>query len=443
MNEKKDPPIVLVTGLTLCVNRGGPAMALSFMDLIQKELPMRFIFAVPRSRWNLEKQWAKKYGVQITPMGDITDNILRRIPRPFMRYAFFAIKRRYLSNDRLQEIYAESAWVMSEFQEAIRSSDCVININGIAFVGDGTRSWISSFHELSSSYFSKAGSKPFFRFTQSYGPFDHVLVRIIARHEFLNLPCIMCRGDISARNCSAIVPEKNVYSFPDVATVLNPASEEWVAPFLTKYHLKSGDFIVLSPSAVIYGLPTAEGTSLGKNHIAVFSNLVNHFTKLGTPVIFVPHTTSPNLNECDRYVSDRILATLGHVDLPSDMCQVIREELDCKQLKAVIGASRFAVVSRYHALVAALSSGVPVVSLGWNDKYQDLLNFYTNGDCAVDSRSGPPDMVTEQIIVKLHQWDAERRDEMVKRQNDVDAMVRRSIKLCAEWITRQTEERDG
>ncbi len=31
----------------------------------------------------------------------------------------------------------------------------------------------------------KKFGKPFFRFTQSYGPFDNLFVRIIARYEFL------------------------------------------------------------------------------------------------------------------------------------------------------------------------------------------------------------------------------------------------------------------
>ena len=47
------------------------------------------------------------------------------------------------------------------------------------------------------------------------------------------------------------------------------------------------------------------------------------------------------------------------------------------QLKNEIAACEVVVASRYHTCVAALSSGTPVLVLGWHYKYQELLGLYS------------------------------------------------------------------
>jgi colanic acid/amylovoran biosynthesis protein len=57
--------------------------------------------------------------------------------------------------------------------------------------------------------------------------------------------------------------------------------------------------------------------------------------------------------------------------------QVIRfSELDPYALKSFIAGSRYLVGSRFHSVVAALSSGVPAVSLGWAHKYDMLAKDF-------------------------------------------------------------------
>ena len=47
------------------------------------------------------------------------------------------------------------------------------------------------------------------------------------------------------------------------------------------------------------------------------------------------------------------------------------------ELKNEIAACKVVVASRYHTCVAALSSGTPVLVLGWHYKYQELLSLYS------------------------------------------------------------------
>ena len=74
-------------------------------------------------------------------------------------------------------------------------------------------------------------------------------------------------------------------------------------------------------------------------------------------------------SQADEAVVDRIQQVAGG-GLP-----VVRDS-DPQVLKGILGRAFLVIGSRYHALVAALSQGVPCVATGWSHKYQALLEDY-------------------------------------------------------------------
>ena len=52
------------------------------------------------------------------------------------------------------------------------------------------------------------------------------------------------------------------------------------------------------------------------------------------------------------------------------------QKKDPLALKAVLGGARFVVGSRFHALVGALSQGVPCIATGWSHKYEMLFHDF-------------------------------------------------------------------
>jgi polysaccharide pyruvyl transferase WcaK-like protein len=56
-------------------------------------------------------------------------------------------------------------------------------------------------------------------------------------------------------------------------------------------------------------------------------------------------------------------------------CPIICES-DPIEIKSIISRSKVVVGSRYHGLASALSTGVPVVCMGWSHKYEYLLKDY-------------------------------------------------------------------
>lgn len=60
----------------------------------------------------------------------------------------------------------------------------------------------------------------------------------------------------------------------------------------------------------------------------------------------------------------------------SQPVQIVREE-DPLRIKGMLGAASVVVASRYHALVSALTQGVPVLATSWSHKYEELLGDFS------------------------------------------------------------------
>lgn len=57
---------------------------------------------------------------------------------------------------------------------------------------------------------------------------------------------------------------------------------------------------------------------------------------------------------------------------------------DAREVKTVLGMCEVVIASRFHALVSALSQGVPCIATGWSHKYSHLMRDYDSDDWLID-----------------------------------------------------------
>jgi polysaccharide pyruvyl transferase WcaK-like protein len=67
-------------------------------------------------------------------------------------------------------------------------------------------------------------------------------------------------------------------------------------------------------------------------------------------------------------------------------------EPDPLVLKGILGAATLVVSSRYHALISAMSQGVPVVATGWSHKYATLLEDFGIPEQLIDVLADPGEL---------------------------------------------------
>lgn len=426
---------ILVTGLCLSRNLGGPAMGLTLVDRIRQKYPdADFTFAVPQV--GEEERWSHYYGLNIVYMGSLY-YVLRNVPvLRFLQRIYCRLRNKNYT--KIRQFLEEHRRLNEEFLAAAIAHDGIIDMSGISYVGDGTRSRWEGINSYSNFYFARKAKRPFVRFVQSFGPFDSPWVSYFAKREFKRLPFIPARGKESAELCRKIAPATvPVHDFPDIAILLPPAADEWLSRYLAEKSLVNDEYIVLSPSSVIFKLSGNESNSLGENHVESFCQIAKKLVQRGQKLLLLPHMYSDDGFGYDRDICRRIYDRLTAEGGIKDDLKFVTESLDPMQAKALIANAKLAVVSRYHALVAALSSATPAVAIGWNIKYRDIMEYYDVPDAAFDARDCAPPEMSERVVGQIDRFLADYPDRVsqlkvkhdVNRQNVLDA-----FDLLCHWI---------
>ena len=94
-------------------------------------------------------------------------------------------------------------------------------------------------------------------------------------------------------------------------------------------------------------------------------------------ICLIPHVYSIKENKCDYPILKRI-----YEDLHDSRVSLISDELNCEQLKFIISKCRFVIAARTHVSIAAYSTYVPTLVLGYSVKSRgiamDLFNQTEN-----------------------------------------------------------------
>lgn len=382
---------ILVTGLCLSGNLGGPAMALTLINELKKRFEdLEFIFAVDANNYNQEKRYADIYGVRIVKQITIPGYILNKyMIRGFYQFVTMKYKRIGYQNQPNRTFWLN---VYKGYMDTFSECDIVIDMMGISYVGDSAGNYLEGLNSYSSYFYAKKHKKPFVRFIQSFGPFNKWYVRMFAKNEFKHLPFIFARGKQSAYYCSSIAKNTKVYDFPDIAILLK-SDKGYVETFLKNNNLVESKYIVVSPSLVIESISGDNNVSVGNNYIESFFLFLSELIKKGENIVFLPHMHSNSLAKSDKDIAKKIINKLN-----SYKCYLVEDEINAMEAKSIISNSKLVITSRYHALVAAVSTNIPSIAIGWNTKYIDLMQYYGRDEFVLDARRYNPLELSKEVL---------------------------------------------
>jgi polysaccharide pyruvyl transferase WcaK-like protein len=140
----------------------------------------------------------------------------------------------------------------------------------------------------------------------------------------------------------------------------------------------------------------------------------------GTSVLLVPHVFGQAAcSESDWVVCNQVYEALK--DKYGEKFSVLRRSYDQNELKYVIGRCDLFVGSRMHACIAALSQGVPAVSVAYSDKFVGVMETIGVGSAVADARC-----LNEQGILSVVEQTLDRRDEI--RRGLLETMLR--VRSC-------------
>lgn len=346
----------LISEADIVGNKGAVAMTLRIIEeLDQRFSGSRFIVTTkyPGEAQNILK--TLPYSIQLLPDNDQAFDL------PLIKlWVWMLFKACHINIKSL---------VDNPVIQAYNSADLVISTSGISFIDDF--GYIKIYHFSKYLQIPLLLGKRSIKFTQSIGPFKSLYNRIMARLTLPYLDRIIARGKHTVQYLSKINISKNVVNLPDIAFTLQPKQSKSAKELLVK--IQSNTIISICPNIVCQRLD--KKNMYIKSMIKLSQYILKNYPD--TSILFIPHTiTEKKMGENDDLAICKQIA--DHLENSDRVFIENTLHYSPNEIKWLIAQCSFLIGSRFHALVAALSSAVPCMAIGWELKYEELMDWLSS-----------------------------------------------------------------
>ena len=352
---------VLFHGAHLYRNLGGPSLLISTCKALRTHLPdARFKFFSPFPKEDAER--AAPYGVEVVGFD----------PKEFYRAFVVSLFWKSFRKIGIDLSFLLKKGVLREY----RNADLVVDIKGITFTDFFPSPLAYLIHTLQLLLGVVLG-KRVVKFTQEMGPFENKWNRFFAKLCLNRMDFILARSDRTKQYVEQLGVKRPVYVHPDTAFILDVAPDEELSAIMEAEDLLEKPLIAVVPSRQI-DKRISEKERRGKESQNSYTRAVARaadylIEKWNATVLFLPNEIS-RVEEGydDIYVARKILEAVQK----KEKVKLISKEYPAPLLKGLISRCDMAVVSRYHSMVAALSTATPCLVVGWGFKYSQVMDRF-------------------------------------------------------------------
>lgn len=238
---------------------------------------------------------------------------------------------------------------------------------------------------------------------QTYGPFRRRSSQWIARYLISHAHSVFSRDQSGVTTVKQLLQQPGklpICFIPDVAFVLDPVAPNH--PVLAELHtLKQQQKILVGLN--ISGLLYNGGAQADAKYQlqSPYCELVEHLIALllrqeNTVVMLLSHVHSqPPHVESDPYACQQVYEKLSPTY--AERLIWLRETLNHREMKYIIGQCDFFLGSRMHACIGAISQAVPTVGLAYSGKFIGVFESAGVGETVVDLRSNDTLEILAQV----------------------------------------------
>jgi colanic acid/amylovoran biosynthesis protein len=265
---------------------------------------------------------------------------------------------------------------------ALVGSAVLIDLAGVSFI-DGREKFLP-FNILTILPAMLLGV-PVVKFAQAMGPFNNPINRMAARVFLTRCAHVFGRGEETMEHLRALgFPPDRFSRAADMAFLLEDhdaltcMSTEYAQKLIVQVRaLKTTSCFILGicPSSLLY-------RELGHQYVTMLADLIAARLRVGDAILLYPNATRADRREKlfnnDLPVIARILAALPP-QCDRKLVFSVDRDVFAVDIKRLIALCDMVVVSRFHAMVAALAAGVPPLVLGWSHKYAEVMDDFELG----------------------------------------------------------------
>lgn len=324
-------------------------------------------------------------------------------------------------------------WLRSWFPARVRAlegSAVLIDLAGVSFI-DGREKFLP-FNILTILPAMLLGV-PVVKFAQAMGPFNNPINRMAARAFLTRCAHVFGRGEETMEHLRALgFPPERFSRAADMAFLLEDhdalscMSTEYAQQLIVRVRaLKATSCFILGicPSSLLY-------RELGQPYVSMLADLIADRLTAGDAIVLYPNATRADRRD-KLFNNDLpvIAATLAALPPHCSRESVFSVDRDvfAVDIKRLIALCDMVVVSRFHAMVAALAAGVPPLVLGWSHKYAEVMDDFELAGHAFNFDA------YDKIDLSMEV------DNMRTRLNDVRTRISGNIDRVRTLSTRQIE----
>jgi colanic acid/amylovoran biosynthesis protein len=253
---------------------------------------------------------------------------------------------------------------------------------------------------------------PVIKFAQAMGSFGGLINRIAAKFFLSRCTHIFTRGEHTHSHLQQLLPnKKNFERADDIAFLFKPQYclstatgdlDNGLQQLSNKH--SAGQLVVgICPSIVVAKRAQAKGW----NYAQSIAELIQALTEKGYAIALYPNATRHNeaekMHNNDLPLLDQI-ANLLPLEIKNRVV-VFSSSLNAGQIYQIINACDVHVLSRFHAMVVALSSSIPCLVIGWSHKYTEVMERFNQQDLVIDYKQGGLDTVLKSFDLLVEERD--------------------------------------
>jgi polysaccharide pyruvyl transferase WcaK-like protein len=308
-------------------------------------------------------------------------------------------------------------------------ADALIDVAGVSFIDKRLK--FLPFNVLS-VYPSFLLGVPVFKISQASGPFQRFLNRLLAKHTIGKCQHFFARGKTTLKHIHELGISREKYSLAPDIVFCNESGDSITSnslefhAFLNKLKLEVNGKIKIGicPSSVIAKM----GPSNKKDYMTLVKDVIVRLLKDGYCIVLFPNATKEHkpgvwrnndiplvneiVHELNMYGQEQSFLYYNK-NVNTDGVKSIIQELDC------------CIVSRFHAMIYALTLKKPVFILGWSHKYHEVMEQFALEEYVMDCHAMEP----EAVMVKIR--------EMVNKGDNIKLEIERHLDLTKQYSYNQ------
>jgi colanic acid/amylovoran biosynthesis protein len=254
--------------------------------------------------------------------------------------------------------------------------------------------------------------KPVVIYGASIGEYSNKLVEFLAKKSLKTVDLITLREEFSYNYLKALGVDSKAHLTADFAFLMPPATKKRINKIISMEKINLDRRLVgftVSKELYQFTFPELDDKSRYEKYIELKAMVIDFIIKdFNADVILIPHSFKKNKE--DKIVLEDIYERAKN----KNNIKLIAREYSPQELKAVIGLCDLFIGERTHSNIAAVSSGVPTISIS------EPLSHRNNGILGK--------IIGEDLVCDVRELDLEKYKEKINEVWKNRAEIKKDLK---------------